>query len=249
MKAEKLSDALNFLDDDLIAACDNAISARKSSAAKIESIPTVKSETPVQTASRKRAPSMVTVIRIWGSVAAAAAVLIIGGIVFFTVNRRSTMSEDRASEVKHNTGVLSDDSIMAEDTLDVQVHNSTVAEQVDSIDSIESYTDNEPRSEQTAGFDNAPSAADGNGAPTGSLVAGAVVVFEGRTYIVDTDTQLEVSDDDYIGDLIGHAEDGSGVDYTDADIYEYTGQIDRFIIVYVPDDDVYYLASPSDLVP
>ena len=246
MKAEKLSDALNFLDDDLIAACDNAISARKSSAtAKIDAIPTVKSETTVEKTTYKRAPSKITMIRIWGSVAAAAAVLVIGGIVLLSLN--TSKSSDVQAPV-HNAA-SNKDNLDLSGTTTLGVESIADVEVAPATDDVESYSD-DSRSNSTQEFDSEHiSAGEDDNVPAGSYSAGPVVVFEGVTYIVDTQIQLEVGENDYIGDLIGHAEEGSGIDFYDADIYEYTGQISRFIIVYVPDDDAYYLATTSDITP
>lgn len=81
MKADKLLDALNYIDDDLIAECDKVRSGESSKVTRL----------PRKKMSRAR------VTAIWGSVAAAAVVLVVG---FFVLNLNK--DADKASSHKRH---------------------------------------------------------------------------------------------------------------------------------------------------
>ena len=94
MKAEKISNALNYLDEDLIAECDNMIKGRASNKA------------------RRKA----NIVPLFGSIAAAAIGRIVGGVILLNfVNDRDFQSESDDDSVKIEV-VRGDDAQVEEET-------------------------------------------------------------------------------------------------------------------------------------
>lgn len=87
MNANKLSDAMNFIDDDLLASCDE-IRNQASSKAKTTTI--------------SKGKNKAKMTRLWGSIAAAAVVLIVGVTVVTLMNDSNKKSVSKHHHNNHN---------------------------------------------------------------------------------------------------------------------------------------------------
>ena len=213
MKNEDLFYAMSFIDEDLIDEAD-----------KDQKKATV---TPVRKKSKAK------IIPLIGSFAAAAAVLIIGGIILFSIGISSSTKEAssqgaRISVGPHN-GIVDGDAGVAgevEDSNDGGNYSASVATPEDGVESIDDLFE------------------DSDGGNDSELIIEAepyLFGFMGDTYILAD----ELPDDETIADIRG--EELGTIEETDLDelegmlVFEYIGEEER-VIVYDADNDLYYVA-------
>lgn len=203
MKAEKISNALNYLDEDLIAECDNMIKARAS----------------------KKAPRKATVVPLFGSIAAAAIVLVVGGALLFNFfteigdfHEDSNAPAVRTEVVRVDAGEEQGDS------------PSNAAEEVEAEAVI-----GDDASPDTRQFDS-----------NIGISQRASVTFDGQEYIVSDPLTAGQRNGNVIGDELGEIEDSDNDELIGAAVYAYNPDADNSIVIYIESSDIYYLAVKAE---
>lgn len=130
MNANKLSDALNYLDDDLISECDKVRTSSSASSAKTG-----------------KNINKAKVTRLWGSIAAAAIVLVVGAYILILnngANKNNHHSENGSSD-KVETPVFYEEAAH-NDTPSAEIRETAAA--IDDIEGIEVIEDDAVDSEE-----------------------------------------------------------------------------------------------------
>jgi len=200
MKAEKISDALNFLDEDLIAECDNMIQSRAS----------------------KKAPRKAKIVPLFGSIAAAAIVLIVGGAILLNFNNSKSSTSDRSnvkSETVHVNSVSEDSASIALDDSTMNEDSSVGAGAGDT----EQYFDN-----------------------SASRFVSATFTFDGEEYLLGEALTAGQRNGNAVGESLGTVEESDNDDLIDAEVFVYTPDTEKSVVVYVADIDTYFVAKKTE---
>lgn len=202
MKNEDIFYAMSFIDEDLI---EEAAGEAKKAVV-----------TPVKTKKKARIMPLIAPI------AAVAAVLVIGGIVFITMN--GDMSKDYASERSRSGHNSMDEEVEAivgdEPSRDVQPAGNAVA---DDVDGFEDDSD-EVKEEEVAEL--------------------MTFSFRDREYIVVA-TVDEDDAEEVMGMRVGRIDDEDSEYFDDAEVYIHVEDSDC-VVVFVEDTNTYYIAELED---